>query len=441
MQGYFYTLIEDIEQQIHPDEMYLCNFIAENSDFVRFNHAKIRQLGSVDQRYLSIDLIYQQKHAQGTLSLSGNKRIDRERLQNLLNHLRSQFPYLPLDPYLLYATEVHSTASTTPNALHDPKEILGEILKTINGLDFVGHYAAGSLFMGFANALGQRNWHSSHSFNFDWSVYHAQDKAVKAAYAGFSWDNAALKRKIEQTVTQLEILKRPAYTIQPGQYRVYLSPMAMYEILMLLSEDSFGTQAHQTKSSALTRMVEFPDEYHLHPTIHLTENTEQSIAPTFQEYGFIKPERITLIEQGHYKTTLTGARSAKEYHLSPNANNSEMPLALDLASGGFSQTEILKALDTGVYINNLWYLNYSDRAACRITGMTRFATFWVEQGKIVAPLNVMRFDETVYRILGSNLITLTAEREFILDRDTYEQRSLNSARLPGALVEDFNFTL
>lgn len=40
----------------------------------------------------------------------------------------------------------------------------------------------------------------------------------------------------------------------------------------------------------------------------------------------------------------------------------------------------------------LWYLNFSDRPGGRITGMTRFASFWVEDGRIVAPLNVMRFD-------------------------------------------------
>ena len=35
--------------------------------------------------------------------------------------------------------------------------------------------------------------------------------------------------------------------------------------------------------------------------------------------------------------------------------------------------------------------------------MTRFATFWVEDGVIQSPLEVMRFDETIYRMLGENL--------------------------------------
>jgi hypothetical protein len=56
-------------------------------------------------------------------------------------------------------------------------------------------------------------------------------------------------------------------------------------------------------------------------------------------------------------------------------------------------------------------------------------------------LSVMRFDETIYRLLGEHLLGLTAERDFILDPSTYHERSTGSSRLPGALVEQFNFTL
>lgn len=118
-----------------------------------------------------------------------------------------------------------------------------------------------------------------------------------------------------------------------------------------------------------------------------------------------------------------------------------MPESLDMAGGQLPEQEILRTLGTGVYINNVWYLNYSDRTACRMTGMTRFATFWVENGAIQAPLNVMRFDETLYRLLGEKLSALTIEREFILDPSTYGARSTASNRVPGALVEDFTFTL
>ena len=40
-----------------------------------------------------------------------------------------------------------------------------------------------------------------------------------------------------------------------------------------------------------------------------------------------------------------------------------------------------------------------------------------------------------------SIVGLTAEREMILDPGTYFQRSTDSARLPGVLVDDFTLTL
>ena len=57
------------------------------------------------------------------------------------------------------------------------------------------------------------------------------------------------------------------------------------------------------------------------------------------------------------------------------------------------------------------------------------------------PLNVMRFDDTIYRMLGRELVGLTSEREMILDPASYGRRSVDSMRLPGALIADFRLTL
>ena len=177
-------------------------------------------------------------------------------------------------------------------------------------------------------------------------------------------------------------------------------------------------------------------------SVTISQNTADGVAPNFQGAGFLKPERVTLIENGALADCLVSPRSAREYGAQTNgASEAEFPESLDIAAGSLERDPILQELDTGVYINNVWYLNYSDRPACRITGLTRFACFWVEKGEIVAPLNVMRFDETVYRALGENLMGLTRDREMILDAGTYTGRGTSSGRVPGALIEDFHFNL
>jgi len=313
-----------------------------------------------------------------------------------------------------------------------------QILQAGIGLDLVGIFANGSQYVGFANSMGQRNWHSSANFNFDWSCYLTKDKAVKSNYAGFDWQQEKLAAKIENCKRQLAVLAKPAKTIEPGSYRAYLAPSAVEEIVGMLSWGGFGLKSHRTKTTPLIQMVE--QNRNLASTISLREHHARGLAPVFTGTGFIKPEQVQLIENGRYKDCLVSPRSAMEYHSEINAG-SEYPSALDLAAGDLPEEKILSELGTGLYINNLWYLNFSDRNACQLTGMTRFACFWVEDGEIQAPVNVMRFDDSVYDLFGTNLLALTAERDLMLDSSTYGQRSNSSMQLPGALLKAMCFTL
>ena len=214
----------------------------------------------------------------------------------------------------------------------------------------------------------------------------------------------------------------------------------MEEVMGMLSWGGFGLEAHRTATTPLIKMVE--QGVRLHSSVTLTENSGEGLAPGFQNEGFVKPARVTLIANGAYKDCLASPRSAAEFGAAQNgADGTEAPQSLDMAAGTLETARVVETLGTGIYIGNLWYLNYSDRNACRLTGMTRFATFWVENGEIVAPLNVMRFDDTVYRMLGENLKALTAERDLLLSSDTYEARSTRSMRLPGAIIDDFKMTL
>jgi hypothetical protein len=56
-------------------------------------------------------------------------------------------------------------------------------------------------------------------------------------------------------------------------------------------------------------------------------------------------------------------------------------------------------------------------------------------------VQALRFDDTLFRMLGDNLLHLTSETELMLDPNTYGARMLTSASLPGALIKDMAFTL
>lgn len=438
--SYFKTLSDRLIGGLSGAEVLTLFVEAEQSDFVRFNEAKVRQAGTVTQGMLSVDLIDGQRHAPGRYTLNGHLDDDVARGLALLDELRQTLPYLPEDPHLLYATEVRSTQDVTSSALPDAGDMVDSILDAGAGLDLVGILASGSVMRGFANSLGQFNWFASSSFNFDWSLYHRADKAVKCGYAATRWDDAQLGRKMSEGAAQLEVMKRPPHRIDPGNYRAYLAPAALGEIMGMLSWGGFGLKEQKTKRSPLLRAVE--GRASLDSRFSLRENISGGIAPAFGCSGFLRPDSVALFTEGQLVDSLISPRSAKEFGVPTNgAGPSESPDSLDLAAGTCAADGLLAELGTGIWINNLWYLNYSDRSSCRITGMTRFATFWVEDGEIVAPIDVMRFDDTLYRMMGEGLVGLTEERELIMDAGTYGGRSTSSARLPGALVEDFVLTL
>jgi predicted Zn-dependent protease len=439
MEDYFQSLAAMVQDTLQTGERFTASFDAEETDFVRMNRGKVRQPGTVAQRYLTLRLIRETRHAEHSLSLTGDLTADRASVRTAIVDLRGVLPELADDPLLLLPTDVASSRNTRDTPLPASEVVIDEVLAAGAGLDLVGIYAAGPVWRGFANSEGQRNWHSTNTFNLQWSLYHRADKAVKTGHAGFAWDAAAFERKMGQARERLALISRPPRTLTPGKYRAYLAPSAMEEIAALLCWGGFSGRALATKQSALAKMQTGES---LDARVTLTEDTEGGVAPGFQAEGFARPPRVPLVSGGALVGSLVSPRTAREFGIAENgANSSEMPESLAMAGGTLASIDALAALDTGLAIGNLWYLNYSDRPACRITGMTRFATFWVENGKVVAPVDVLRFDDTVFRMLGTSLEALTAETEFILDAGTYQSRQLASVRLPGALVSEMAFTL
>jgi predicted Zn-dependent protease len=217
----------------------------------------------------------------------------------------------------------------------------------------------------------------------------------------------------------------------------------MVELLGTLGWSGFSLKSRRTGVSSLMRLER--GEAAFDAGFNLDEAVALGTAPAFTAEGFVRPVRVALVEAGKLPAsggTLNSPRSAAEYGVAANGVDAwESPEALRLGRGSIAQADLLSVLDTGLYVSNLWYLNYSDRQACRMTGMTRYACFWVEGGKLVAPVNVMRFDDDVLRLFGSGLVGLTDAPELTPSSDTYGARQLGSITTPAAVVEGFRLTL
>ncbi len=439
MQDYFKKISDLLFNALESSEILILNFDAEETDFVRYNKSKIRQAGRVQQISLDLNLIKKGKTLRSSLRLSTEYDKDKTLLVRTLFFLRREVNELPKDPYLIYEKKINSSNSIDDQGLN-AQEMSTRILDLSSHHDMVGILSSGKIVKGFANSLGQFNWHESDSFNFDWSLYDDNGKAVKQNYADRKWNQDTFRRLYAESAEQLSVISNEEQKIKPGSYRVYLSPSALNEIIEMMSWGGFSYKANKIGSSPLHLMAKGDKEFD--KSVSFSEDLSNGISPKFHSDGFIKPNNTELISEGKYQKSLISPRSALEYSVKHNAaEDYESPVSIKLETGEINSNKILENLGTGIYLNNLWYLNFSDRNNARVTGLTRFGCFYVKDGELVGPINTMRFDETMYNIFGTKLAGLTNEQQLLMDTSTYEQRSNHSSTIPGAVVEDFRLTL
>ncbi len=421
------------------------DFSGESSDFLRFNGGKVRQIGHVHQGGAQIKYFRDGRTISSAFETTGGEAHDAELATAALTVARREASLLPVDPYqtLPISSETSREAfqGHLPDADRIPNEILGpgEAI-TAAGADFVGIHAQGAVCRGAANSAGARHWFATETFAVNYSAYLPNGKALKSVYAGREWDAREYARRLSAAIPKLEALDRPEKVIPPGNYRVYIAPDALNEFVTFFSWNGLGERGMREGESSFLALRE--GRRLLSPGFHLDQDFSLGVEPRFNALGEMAPGRLVLIEGGKLANTLVSARSAKQYGVPSNAApEGEGVRSPAIGAGELNEDEALRLIGTGLYLSNLHYLNWSDNDSGRITGMTRFACFWVEDGKITAPIKDMRFDESIYHLFGDKLLGLSRQRSLIPETGSYYQRALGGALLPGILVEGFTFTL
>ena len=412
----------------------------ETSQFIRFNASRVRQTGVVEEIALALDLIVENRQACEVISLSGVLESDLNKVRRALVQLRSEVAQLPEDPYVVLPVGMNHSRSVQFADLPRPDHAADRLLPAMQGLNLSGIWASGRNYRGHINSAGSRHWFTTDSFSLDYSLLNTKEKMVKAVFSGTDWLQSSYEKSLQDSSAKLRMLQQPAIRIRPGHYRAYIASAGVADLLALFSWHGLSECAMQTGESAFSRMRQNGEK--LSPLFSLAEDFRNGLVPRFNDRGEISPEHIDLIRAGELKHCLCSSRTAREFGVESNfANDSESLRLPVMSAGSLQEKEILSALDTGVYLSNLHYLNWSDVAGGRITGMTRYACFWVEQGEIQGPIETMRFDDSFYRLFGSSLEAVSTESLINPNVGSYGGRELGMTQCPGILLSSFRLTL
>lgn len=436
----FETLAKSLIKSLQADEQLSLSLEAEDSFYVRLNRHKVRQTFKLSQGNITLRFMKNQRYVLHTIPFGNDGDLNHQKALAEIESCRWAAEQLPPDPFCPTFVKANESNSSEE---HQAKLPLDEdwfdlIFPLFQGnlQDCAGLLTSGRVMRGVYDSLGQSHWFSRDNFTLDLSFYTPQQKAVKFLYSNHQWSAKDVEKKLETVKQQLALLDQPDRQIKPGRYRTYFAPQAVAELATLLSP---AASHYYQGSSPFQKLA---NGQTLSPKVTLVEDFSLGLSPRFNSLGETAPLRLDLIQDGVLKNWLTSTRTAQEHNLPSNYSEEyEGMRSPHLMPGTLPTQDILSALDTGLYVSNLHYLNWSDLNTGRLTGMTRYACFWVENGKITAPIQDLRFDESLYHFLGNGLVDLTDFVEIMADTSTYDKRSVGGLCMPGLLVDGFNYTL
>ena len=440
MEKLFNQLSETLLNNLNTGEHLKITIGGENSQFVRFSQSKVRQSGLVDDASLSIVLIKDERTCSGSFTLTGNISTDEATAMEELNRLRDEVGTLPKDPFVVMPEDTGSSREEHNGSLLNEEEAVSALSPAMQGVDLAGIWASGRIFTGNANSAGQKHWFATDTFSLDYSLITPDERMVKGTFAGSHWDQSEYENNMAKSIAKLRMMEKPGKKIKPGAYRTYIAPAGVADIVGMFSWGGVGEASIQQGDSSLCKMRQ--NGIKMSPCFSLSEDFTSGIVPRFNSNGELAPEKLDLILAGSLKNTLVSTRTAKEYGVQSNfAGEGESLRSPVLSPGDLNEDEVVQKIDNGIYLSNLHYLNWSDRPGGRITGMTRYACFWVENGEVVAPIENMRFDDSIYNFFGDNLEAVTDKAHLHPAVETYDGREMGGVSCPGILLKSFELTL
>ena len=440
MENTFKSLSKLLFSLLNKDEVLTLSCTGEKSQFIRLNNAKIRQTGLVDDADIQLKLIANDRTCSGSFTVSGNSGIDLSRGKYEIERMRFESTEILEDPYIVMPsdrTSTHEIKSANGLSFENAVEAL---MPAVQGIDFVGILANGRMFRGNSNSLGQEHWFETESFCLDYSLVTKNHQMVKGTFAGTDWDQDQYNIYLQNSKRKLELMELKPVNVNTGEYRTWFEPAAVSDFIDMFSWNGISEASIQQGCSGFGKMRH--DDVRLSPHFSVSEDFSTGMVPKFNSYGEVSPSIVPIIKEGELVNTLVSSRTAAEYKQTTNyAETGEFLRSPKMEAGSLQQEDVLKALDTGLYLSNIHYLNWSDNPGGRITGLTRYACFWVKNGEIEGPINTMRFDDTFYKYFGNSLEHVGKDTEFIPNTSTYGNREIGGTICPGILANSFALTL
>lgn len=319
------------------------------------------------------------------------------------------------------------TAECTPDFR---AEMVGEAIETAhskssNVAAVAGYLCTGALGYAVVNSLGVSAW-AQLSVAYMKTTVMARDGESEGFGAAQQYSRkvkelnpaALAEDAADKAVRSLHPVK-----IEPGEYEVVLSPLAVAVILEYMGYVGFSARSYQDGQSFVKF---FANQQVFDGKLSVVDNARNPktlyAVPVDGEGVPKKPLGLivngVVSEKSVCHNSFTAGKEGKKStgHALPPLGDfyGEMPLPYNMIMkpGDAALEEAIADTKHGIFVNTFHYVNPVEPTKLVLTGLTRDGTFLIENGEITKPIVNMRFTDSMLSALkeipmiGKELLTL-----------------------------------
>jgi len=283
-------------------------------------------------------------------------------------------------------------------------------------LEASGMFQTSAIEIAVVNSLGIRTDDRVTEARLSMSLSGNNDRAGFAQGFSRNVNDLNFSKLADRAVRKAERKTEPV-KLDPGEYTVILDPEAVADFLLFLGFLGFGGKGMVSGRSFMARSLE---QQIMAPFITITEDpAHDSMQYMSFDYEGVPRKQVQIVENGiakgvvynSYLANLKGVESTGNA-LPPNNNYGPYPKAMVMAPGEKSIQEIIESTEHGIYVTHFWYLNFVNPMITSVTGTTRDGTFLIKDGKISAPINDMRINQSMLEAFN-NAEMISSERRVV----------------------------
>lgn len=363
----------------------------------RFARSEITSTGDVDDTVLTVEVGFGKRHAQASTN-----QTDAPALLSVLQRAIAMARLAPEDPelmpllgpqkYLTPAPAFDRATAELPAAARAEAAHLAIAAADAAKVELAGFHDLRAGATALANSAGLFAYHAETGVSFTCTA-RTQDGSGSGWGQAYSnrWSTLDTAGAARVAIDKGVAAQKPR-KLDPGRYTVVLEPAAVGDLLYFFISALDARRADEGRSffarkGGGTRL----GEQLFGPHITLRSDPASKLMPGAPFDGEGVPQRaVTWVDKGK----ATALRYSRFWAAKQGQQPTGAPSVTELAGGDATPETLLGGVKRGVLITRFWYNRWVDPQSILITGLTRDGVFLIEDGKVVAPVNNFRYNES-----------------------------------------------